>query len=194
MRRRSVADYYQARAEWLRKYDTLVSWARELGEVPPKQLSSAHTEVPSPPRTGRETPVKKIAKRSYKKRGTARPSDRRGNGHSQMTLAATDQIVVPISDLSRPQQCLAILRWAGEPLTTEEIIKKAQEIGIDWSDVNGGPSNAVHGGLWKERKAGNVTKAPNEPWELVDPSTAPELDLKNGKAILSASRMTPKRL
>ncbi|HSQ60694.1 MAG TPA: hypothetical protein VLT84_09730 [Acidobacteriota bacterium] len=108
-----------------------------------------------------------------------------------MSLVSPDDVTVPLEILSRPQLCLAILGLAGKPLTTQGVIQMASEIGIDWQSVTGGPSNAVHGALWRERLKGNVTKRRNGPWELVDPTTAPRLNLKERTATLSPQRITP---
>jgi len=86
--------------------------------------------------------------------------------------------------------CLAILRHVGN-LTTDGVVTEAKRLGIDWGDVAGGPGNAVHGALWRERQKGTVRKARNGPWELIRPEAAPILDLKRGVALFSGDSLHP---
>jgi len=167
-RETDLADFYRAVVQLHELWQRIVSQAGRLDlEIP--EPPGAAPRANDPRRPGRA-----VRRRNRIVKTTARSAAEAPRANT----TEPKRIAVPIGDLSRPLLCLAILRRAGKPLETGEILTEAQKLGLDWSSVAGGPSNAVHGGLMRDRGKGNVKKSKDGPWELVNRDIAPILDLE----------------
>jgi hypothetical protein len=173
-----LSTFYEALAKWYKQWAELQAWARALG-VPEPTIpgGKANTEELPTVRTVRVQGT--VGRKRGRPRQIVRAIEPGENGKPQ------GETTVPVSELSRPEVCLALLRRYG-PLDTDKLVREAAALGHDWSDVAGGSSNAVHGSLWRERKRGRVDKAENGPWKLLNESIAPKLS-QDGKTAVVVS-------